>query len=98
MTLDEIKAKFAEKIAKRPDVKTRIKFDMGDDGLIFVDTTKDPAEISEEDKEAEATLILSKSTLEDVIAKKSNPTTLFMTGKIKVQGSMGTVMKIASIL
>ena len=98
MTLEEIKAKFAEKIAKRPDVKTRIKFDMGDDGLVFVDTTKDPAEISEENKEAEATLILSKSTLEDVIAKRANPTTLFMTGKIKVQGSMGTVMKIASIL
>jgi putative sterol carrier protein len=98
MTNEDIKAKFAEKIAKRPDVKTQIKFDMGDDGIIFVDSTQSPPEISEENKDAEATLILSKSTLEDIIAKRKDPKMLFMTGKIKVKGSMGTVMKIASIL
>ena len=98
MTLDEIKAKFGKKIAKRPDIKTKIKFDLKDDGIIFVDTTQAPAEISEEDKEAEATLELSKSSLEDIINKKQNPTAMFMMGKIKVHGSMGVVMKIASIL
>lgn len=98
MTLDEIKAKFAEKIAKRPDIKTQIKFDLGDDGMIYVDTTQTPAEISEEDKEAEATLVLSKSALEDIIQKKQDPKMMFMMGKLKVKGSMGVVMKIASIL
>lgn len=98
MTLDDIKAKFAEKIAKRPDIKTQIKFDLGDDGMIYVDTTQTPAEISEEDKEAEATLVLSKSALEDIIQKKQDPKMMFMMGKLKVKGSMGVVMKIASIL
>ncbi len=98
MILDEIKAKFAEKIQKRPDIKTSIKFDMGNDGLIYVDTTQTPAEISEEDKEAEATLTLSKQSLEDILNKKQDPKMMFMMGKIKVKGSMGVVMKIASIL
>ena len=98
MTKDEIKAKFAEKIAKRPDIKTQIKFDLGEDGIIFVDTTQTPAEISEEDKDAEATLVLSKSSLEDIIAKKQDPKMMFMMGKLKVKGFMGVVMKIASIL
>ena len=98
MTLEEIKAKFAEKIQKRPDIKTKIKFDLKDDGLIYVDTTQTPAEVSSEDKEAEATLELSKSSLEDILNKKGNPTSMFMMGKIKVKGSMGVVMKIASIL
>lgn len=98
MTKDEIKAKFAEKIAKRPDIKTTLKFDMGENGIIFVDTTQTPAEVSEEDKEAEATLVLSQSALEDILNKKQDPKMMFMMGKLKVKGSMGVVMKIASIL
>lgn len=98
MTLSEIKEKFAAKIIKHPEIRTCLKFDLGADGQLFVDTTQSPPLILEEDREAAIVLTLSKQNLEDMILKKQDPKMMFMTGKLKVKGSMGTVMQLAAIL
>lgn len=98
MNLEEATTKIREKMARAGHIKAKVKFDFGDDGCVFVDSTADPPEISHEDKDADATLICSLQTFENFLTGAQDPTIAFMMGKLKVKGSMGLAMKLNSIL
>jgi len=76
----------------------RFKFDFGDEGLIFVDTTQAPPVLSEEDEDSDVTLKTSVATFTAILDGTQDPTLAFMMGKLKVQGSMGLAMKLNSFL
>lgn len=84
--------------ALAPKLGYRVKFDLGDDGVVLLDGTETPAVISAEDGEADATLRLSLESMEKLIQGALDPTLAYMTGKLKISGSMGVAMKLASIL
>lgn len=84
--------------ALAPKLGYRIKFDLGDDGVILFDGTETPTVISAEDGEADATLRLSLESMEKLIKGALDPTLAYMTGKLKISGSMGVAMKLASML
>ena len=70
------------------------KFVIKDEGAIMVDAGGARAG----DDDADVTLTASRETFEGIIAGDVNPTTAFMTGKLKVDGSMGTAMKLGALL
>lgn len=84
--------------ALAPKLGYRVKFELGDDGVILFDGTEMPAVISAEDGEADATLRLSLESMEKLIQGALDPTLAYMTGKLKISGSMGVAMKLASML
>jgi putative sterol carrier protein len=43
------------------------------------------------------TIHASKETFSDIAERKQNPTTAFMTGKLKVRGDMGQAMKLQQL-
>ena len=98
MSLDSINAKIKEKMALAAGFDAKVKFDFGDDGIVFVDATQSPPAISEEDAEADVTLVTSKETFKSILEGTQAPNIAFMMGKLKVQGSMGLAMKLNSIL
>lgn len=98
MNLEDATAKIREKMARAGHIKAKVKFDFGDDGCVFVDSTAEPPEISHEDKEADATLVCSLDTFEKFMNGTQDPTIAFMMGKLKVKGSMSLAMKLNSIL
>ncbi len=49
-------------------------------------------------KEADCTIGLSTDDLEGMIAGTLSPTVAFMTGKLKITGSMGLAMKVAALI
>ncbi len=98
MSLDEVTTRIKQKMALAAGLKARVKFDFGDDGLIFVDSTQSPAVISHENAEAETTLACSLPTFEAILDGRQDPNVAFMMGKLKVKGSMGLAMKLNSIL
>lgn len=98
MSLESITENIKGKMAHAAGLDAKVKFDFGDDGVIFVDATQSPPELSHEDNDADCTLKCSMETFQGFIDGTQDPTMAFMMGKLKVDGSMGLAMKLNSII
>lgn len=98
MSLETITENIKGKMALAVGLDAKVKFDFGDYGLIHVDATQSPPEISHEDNEADCTLRCSIDTFQGFIDGTADPTMAFMMGKLKVDGSMGLAMKLNAII
>lgn len=98
MSIDAITDQIKEKMSMAAGLNASVKFDLGDEGLIFVDATSSPPSISHEDKDADLTLICSTDVIQGILNGTQDPNMAFMMGKLKVKGSMGLAMKLNSIL
>lgn len=70
------------------------KIEIEGEGSIMIDETG--ARVGDED--AECTLSASADTFEGMLTGDVNPTTAFMSGQLKVDGSMGLAMKLGAVL
>ncbi len=98
MSLDSVTAAIRAKAALNPTLGYRVKFDLGADGVVYWDGTQVPPLIANEAGEADTTLSLSLDDLEKLIDGALNPTLAYMTGKLRVEGSMGVALKINQLL
>jgi putative sterol carrier protein len=71
-----------------------VKFDTGSDGVIVIDG----ATISTTDAPTDCTIKLALEDLESLVSGDLNPTSAFMTGKIKVEGDMSVAMALSQLL
>ncbi|WP_299023940.1 SCP2 sterol-binding domain-containing protein [uncultured Sulfitobacter sp.] len=76
------------------DIGGTVKFEIEDEGCVMVDDNG----VRAGDDEADVTLTADKETFEGMMEGETNPTSAFMTGKLKVDGDMGMAMKLASAL
>jgi putative sterol carrier protein len=72
------------------------KFVIEDEGAIMLDSAG--ARASDDDEDADVTLTASVETFQGMLEGDVNPTMAFMSGKLKVDGSMSEAMKLASVL
>ncbi|MCC6598706.1 MAG: SCP2 sterol-binding domain-containing protein [Alphaproteobacteria bacterium] len=98
MSLESVTQRIKEKMTLAGGLRARVKFNFGEEGLIFVDTTQTPALISHEDMEADTTLSCSLKTLNGILEGTQDPNIAFVMGKLKIKGSMGLAMKLNAIL
>lgn len=97
MTLQEITAKMKEGAASKSSFGNTVKF-ATDQGVVYIDGNATPPDVSNDDKAADCTLNMAFSDFEDLIARRADGMSLFMTGKLKIEGDMGVAMKLQSIL
>lgn len=98
MTLETITEKISRKLARASSLNARVKFDFGDDGVVVVDATQNPPEVSNTDADADTTLVTSMDTFNAILDGRQDPNVAFMMGKLKVQGSMGLALKLNGML
>jgi putative sterol carrier protein len=70
------------------------KFVIPGEGAIMLDANG----VRAGDEEADVTLTAEADVFRSILDGETNPTMAFMTGKLKVDGSMGMAMKLGSVL
>ena len=70
------------------------KFVIPGEGAIMLDASG----VRAGDEEAEVTLTAEADVFRSILDGNTNPTMAFMTGKLKVDGSMGLALKLGSVL
>ena len=70
------------------------KFVVEDEGAIMIDESGARAG----DEAADVTMTADADTFRSILDGDLNPTTAFMTGRLKVDGDMGQAMKLGSVL
>ncbi len=102
MSLDRVTQAIQARLAEFTGLDARIKFDFGDGTALTIDATATPPTLvdaaSDAAQEADCTIGLSTDALEGMIAGTLSPTVAFMTGKLKITGSMGLAMRVAALI
>ncbi|HEY5305234.1 MAG TPA: SCP2 sterol-binding domain-containing protein [Pseudolabrys sp.] len=75
-----------------------VRFDLGADGTIFWDGTGATPVVGNEANDAEVTITISLADLEQLAVGALDPTMAYMTGRLKIDGSMGVALKMGQVL
>ncbi len=70
------------------------KFSIEGEGSVIVDANG----VRASDGDAEVTLIATADVFQDIMAGDLDPTSAFMSGKLRIEGDMGTAMRLSSVL
>ena len=72
-------------------------FDIEGEGQWLVTVADGTIVVAEGGGDADATISTSAETFEKIVAGEQNPTTAYMTGKLKIKGDMGAAMKLQKL-
>ena len=96
--MSEIQDKLAARLADFTGLDAHLRFDLGDDGVIDVDATQSPPTLGDGSDDPACTIRLSADNLVKLMDGALNPMLAYTMGKLKIEGSMGLAMKLASRL
>ena len=98
MSLDAVTRQLEARLHEFTGFNYSVLFDLGEDGVIAIDGRANPPTMSHDADEADCTIRLSAGDLEKLIDGALNPMMAYTLGKLKIDGSMGVAMKVASLL
>jgi len=99
MTAQEFFASLPEKAdaAKTAGMHNTYVFDIEDVGQWTVTVEDGTVTVAEGTGEADCTIRASEETLVKIARGEANPTTAYMTGKLKIDGDMGAALKLQKL-
>ena len=83
--------------AKTAGMTNSYLFDIEGAGQWKVDVDDGALSVAEGGGDADATISTSLETFEKIVAGDLNPTSAYMTGKLKIKGDMGAAMKLQKL-
>jgi putative sterol carrier protein len=96
-TLERITERLRREAAKAEGFGKSVKFDFGEGGVLSVDATKSPAEVGNEDIDADTTLAVSLADFTKLARGELDPMRAIFTRRLKVSGDIGAAMKLATL-
>jgi putative sterol carrier protein len=72
-------------------------FDIEGAGTWKVDVNDGKVSVTEGGEDADAVISTNEETFEQIVSGEQNPTSAYMTGKLKVKGDMGAAMKLQKL-
>ena len=72
-------------------------FDIDGAGTWKVDVQDGSVNVTEGGGDADVTITTSEETFDKMVSGEQNPTSAYMTGKLKVKGDMGAAMKLQKL-
>jgi putative sterol carrier protein len=98
MDLQAATTALREKVGSDCGLNATLKFDCADEGVVVIDGASTPNSVDNADRETDCTVALTTEALSDLLSGELDPTTAFMTGKIKVSGDMSVALKLQRVL
>jgi len=98
MSIEAATEALRAKVGDNSGLGATLKFALGDDGVIFLDGKSSPNSVHNENIDANCTVKMKLSDLNDMLQGKLEPTTAFMLGKLKVEGDMNVALKLNKVV
>jgi putative sterol carrier protein len=98
MTTDAFFEKVKQIVGNDCGLQAKVKFDLKDAGVVYVDATQVPNVVSRDNNDADCVIELSAENAVKLATGDLNVMTAFMHGKLKVKGDMSVAMKVAGML
>jgi putative sterol carrier protein len=98
MSLETLTEKIREKVGDDAGLGASIKFAFKEGGCILLDGSVTPNTVSNDDGDAQCTVIVAQADFAQMIEGNLDPTVAFMSGKLKVEGDMSVAMKLGNLL
>jgi putative sterol carrier protein len=76
----------------------KVRFALDDGTAVLIDATQTPVVMSEAPDEADCTIRMSRARMEQLMDGRLSPALAYTLGQIKIDGSLGVAMKLASML
>ena len=83
--------------SKTAGMKNSYLFEIEGAGMWKVDVDDGTVKVTEGPGVADVTISASEETFEKIASGEQNPTSAYMTGKLKVKGDMGAAMKLQKL-
>jgi putative sterol carrier protein len=98
MSLESATTAIRNKVGEDCGLDASMKFDLGADGVIFIDATVVPNVVTNDDKDAQCTIGVALKDLDAMMEGELDPTVAFMSGKLRVEGDMSVAMKLSGVM
>ena len=95
--LAELTQKVSTLVEGKAALGFNLKFDLGDDGIILVKGEEAPNQVTNDDGDAVTTIIMSAQDFSALMTGELSSMSAFMTGKLRVEGSMEKAMQLGSL-
>ncbi len=98
MTLDECTNAIRSKVGSDSGLNASLKFDCGDDGIVYIYGKSTPNSVSNDNGEADCTVGITLENLTAMLEGDLDPATGFMMGKLKVSGDMSVALRLQRVI
>ena len=98
MNLEACTKAIRNKVGTDSGLEATLKFDCGDDGVVFIDGKSTPNTVGNDNSEADCTVGITLDNLNAMLAGDLEPATGFMMGKLKVTGDMSVAMRLQRVI
>ena len=98
MNLEACTEAIRTKVGTDSGLNATLKYDCGTDGVIYIDGKSTPNAVSNSNSEAQCTVGITLENLTAMLSGDLEPTTGFMSGKLKVTGDMSVAMRLQRVI
>ena len=97
ISLERFTEEIRSKVGADSGLNATIKFVFSPTEVLYIDAESTPNTVDNADRPAKCTVKVSLADFAQLAARKLDPTTAFMMGKIKIEGDMGVAMKLGKL-
>ena len=98
MSIESATTKIKEKVGEDCGLGSTLKFDCGDDGVIFIDANTVPNVVTNENTDAACTVKITLADLDSMLSGDLDPMAAFSLGKLQLDSDMAVAMKLGNIM
>ncbi|MCS7085347.1 MAG: SCP2 sterol-binding domain-containing protein [Bacteroidia bacterium] len=98
MSLQDLTERIRQKVGNDSGLNATVKFVLSDAESIYIDASKAPNVVSNDNGPADCVIKVSAETIRQIMDGETSAMSAFMSGKIKVEGNMAVAMNINKVL